>query len=414
MPLSAFLLLVSGLQAELPPAEEVLSAGAAALGTAGRATPRPLVARGTSSWGSEGTSGRLVQRYGGFGQVRSTTEYEQFGTFDVGSDGTFVWQESSLDVEIREGWDAAQHLRLLEIERDAPWTLLYEGARTIGREELDGHPCWVLELTARPLFSAEPTELPVTDVWHVDVESKLPRRVELRVPSPAGQEAGAIVAELDDWRAVDGVRYAHRLRVTISGFTVVLRFESIEHLSEVDPAPFRPSEEALAALQRRRDGTDAARDAAIVVETLEERLVASVRLEVAHVDMQKTLTVLFPEVMQAVLSQGRTMDGQPLVRYHSFGARTDLEAAIPVRTAIADQGRVKASTLPAGPAAVAWHVGPYDTLGEAYERLQAYLAEQGLEPAGAPWEEYWTDPGLEPDPARWRTRVLWPVRRRGE
>jgi hypothetical protein len=39
----------------------------------------------------------------------------------------------------------------------------------------------------------------------------------------------------------------------------------------------------------------------------------------------------------------------------------------------------------------------------------AYLDEHGLERRGAPWEEYWTDPGMEPDPAKWRTKLVWPI-----
>ena len=67
-------------------------------------------------------------------------------------------------------------------------------------------------------------------------------------------------------------------------------------------------------------------------------------------------------------------------------------------------------TMTAGSAVVAWHVGPYDKLPEAHERIEAYLKENGLERRGAFWEEYWTDPGMEPDPSKWRTRIVTPVK----
>jgi AraC family transcriptional regulator len=38
------------------------------------------------------------------------------------------------------------------------------------------------------------------------------------------------------------------------------------------------------------------------------------------------------------------------------------------------------------------------------------MKSQGLEPAGAPWEVYVTDPGAEPDPSKWRTDIFFPVR----
>jgi effector-binding domain-containing protein len=41
--------------------------------------------------------------------------------------------------------------------------------------------------------------------------------------------------------------------------------------------------------------------------------------------------------------------------------------------------------------------------------LEAWIAEQGRRPAGAPWEVYWSDPREEPDSARWRTEIVWPI-----
>jgi hypothetical protein len=61
-----------------------------------------------------------------------------------------------------------------------------------------------------------------------------------------------------------------------------------------------------------------------------------------------------------------------------------------------------------------WHVGPYERLGETHTRIQEYLDEHGLTQRAAAWEEYWTDPGMEPDPAKWRTKVVWPVEPAGD
>ncbi len=37
------------------------------------------------------------------------------------------------------------------------------------------------------------------------------------------------------------------------------------------------------------------------------------------------------------------------------------------------------------------------------------MEENGLRPAGAPWEWYVTDPAEHPDPADWRTEIYWPA-----
>jgi AraC-like DNA-binding protein len=58
------------------------------------------------------------------------------------------------------------------------------------------------------------------------------------------------------------------------------------------------------------------------------------------------------------------------------------------------------------------HAGPYETLQEAYAALESWIESNGLRPAGAPWEDYITDPAEFPDPKDWKTEVCWPVTRR--
>jgi len=87
----------------------------------------------------------------------------------------------------------------------------------------------------------------------------------------------------------------------------------------------------------------------------------------------------------------------------------DLEAGIPVREAIRDYDRVKASTLPGGRAASTWHVGPYHELMDTHNRQESWMKEQGLKSGGGIWEVYWTDPGLEPNAEKGRTEILWPI-----
>ena len=130
--------------------------------------------------------------------------------------------------------------------------------------------------------------------------------------------------------------------------------------------------------------------------------------------MQENLAIMLPEAMQHVLAQGGQLTGPPLVRYHKWGDPLDLEACIPVSGPIEAGGRVQSKKLPAGPAVVGWHVGPYEQLGVTHEKIGAYVNEHGLEPQGAPWEEYWSDPGLEPDSSKWRTRIVWPITHREE
>lgn len=64
--------------------------------------------------------------------------------------------------------------------------------------------------------------------------------------------------------------------------------------------------------------------------------------------------------------------------------------------------------LPAGPAAVAVHVGPYEHLALSYQAVFAWIHERGLRPCGVAVEAYLTDPGTT-DPAQSVTRIVVPV-----
>lgn len=68
--------------------------------------------------------------------------------------------------------------------------------------------------------------------------------------------------------------------------------------------------------------------------------------------------------------------------------------------------RISATTV-----ATTVHRGPYDEVAPAYERLTAWIADQGLEVAGAPMEAYLNDPGELP-PEEYLTEVMVPVRER--
>jgi AraC family transcriptional regulator len=90
--------------------------------------------------------------------------------------------------------------------------------------------------------------------------------------------------------------------------------------------------------------------------------------------------------------------------------KIDLEAGIPLKKKVEGKGRVKAAELPAGKTATTWHIGSYDSVAKSQARLAAWLEKKSLQTSGGHWEVYWTDPGVEPDPAKWRTRIYWPLK----
>lgn len=136
----------------------------------------------------------------------------------------------------------------------------------------------------------------------------------------------------------------------------------------------------------------------------------AVRLSTPIAGIPAALAEALPEAWHAAEALDLAPDGPPFTRYLSEPTDVvEYEAGVMLAEAAPEGlGRAVPTELPGGPVAVAWHVGPYDTLGVTYGALMAWLAEQGRVVAGPMWEVYWTDPDTAP-PSEWRTEVLVPV-----
>ena len=62
--------------------------------------------------------------------------------------------------------------------------------------------------------------------------------------------------------------------------------------------------------------------------------------------------------------------------------------------------------MPGGAAIETVHIGPYETLGDAYRQLAGWMQRHGRHPAELSWESYLTGPD---DPAGPETLVVWPI-----
>lgn len=137
-----------------------------------------------------------------------------------------------------------------------------------------------------------------------------------------------------------------------------------------------------------------------------------VRTTAARHELPNAIAQGVGKVYMHAQTAGAALDGHPFTRYLSAGpGLLEIEVGFRVAAAAAGADDVASGELPAGEAAVAVHAGPYDQLAETYAALERWIAQNGLRPAGAPWEWYVTDPADHPDPADWRTEVYWPVTR---
>lgn len=91
----------------------------------------------------------------------------------------------------------------------------------------------------------------------------------------------------------------------------------------------------------------------------------------------------------------------------------EFDAAIPVDRApqreVPAASAVKIKETYAGKALKVVHIGAYRDMPANYDRLTAYMAAAGYDPAGPPWDEYVTDPANTPE-ADLVTNIYMPVR----
>ena len=102
--------------------------------------------------------------------------------------------------------------------------------------------------------------------------------------------------------------------------------------------------------------------------------------------------------------------GPPFVIYHGVpdgDEPFEIEICVPVVHAVDAPTGWQVQELPEGRFATMLHVGPYDTIGAAYDTLAAWLGDHGLVVMGPPREVY-LSPGDTP-PDKVRTIVEFPV-----
>ncbi|MQA76322.1 MAG: hypothetical protein GEU88_18680 [Solirubrobacterales bacterium] len=125
--------------------------------------------------------------------------------------------------------------------------------------------------------------------------------------------------------------------------------------------------------------------------------------------MAATVDRAFPALFGRLEELGVTPAGAPFIRYLKTGERLEIELGVPVPGGVEELRAAERTSLPAGRAAVLRHIGHFQGLREAGERLLSWVDEHGEQAAGPHWETYVTDPRSEPDSSKWITDVYLPL-----
>ncbi len=129
-------------------------------------------------------------------------------------------------------------------------------------------------------------------------------------------------------------------------------------------------------------------------------------------DMEAKMGEVYGKLVMFFQTNNLEMAGVPYCMYHTWNPESYIhfEAAIPVVNTIGNFNEIMVSGIKEQSAIEYLHIGSYDDLGLVHELMGSYLLNCGFEMAGSPWEEYITDPTTETDPAKWQTRIVYPVK----
>ena len=140
----------------------------------------------------------------------------------------------------------------------------------------------------------------------------------------------------------------------------------------------------------------------VVEKSVEDQLVAGIRFKGKYSDCSKAFQTIARNL-------GRWMTGKPLNLYYDAEYKendADIESCVPIRKAKNVEG-IEIKTLPGGRCVSLIHQGPYDQLGQAYEKLIAYVKAKGYEVKIPSREVYLKGPGMifKGNPKRYLTEI---------
>lgn len=175
-------------------------------------------------------------------KVYSTIDIAGLGLVERGGDGETLWEIGpDGTARIMKGEERAVHRRGSRFDGDVVWRELFEKAELIEEISIAGEAHYEVELTPE-------SGRPVTMIFNK--ETGLLARQEMMIDTPRGQALATVL--FGDYRAVDGILYAHRTVEIVSAVNqqTISTVTSVEHNVEISPERFEMPAKVKALIGR--------------------------------------------------------------------------------------------------------------------------------------------------------------------
>jgi AraC family transcriptional regulator len=145
----------------------------------------------------------------------------------------------------------------------------------------------------------------------------------------------------------------------------------------------------------------------IQLKDVKKQTTLVIKKTVKRDEISGALHEIFPKVFGYLAQNNIQPSSAPMAKYKVVGDSFEMEAGVIVPDGTKGEGDFVVSELPAGKAAFAVHVGPYEKLPETIRTVAEWLKTKGHKSARIGWEIYVSDPGqVKPEEIKTEVYVL--------
>jgi AraC family transcriptional regulator len=142
----------------------------------------------------------------------------------------------------------------------------------------------------------------------------------------------------------------------------------------------------------------------IQLKDVKKQATLVIKKTVKREEIGAALGEIFPKIFAYLGANNIKPSSAPMAKYKVVGDKFEMEGGVIVPDGTKGEGEIVVGELPAGKAAFAVHVGPYEKLPKTYQALAEWLKAKGDKPTDIGWEIYVSDPG-QAKPEETKTEV---------